>query len=317
MYVPDEVLDNQHFINYLDTTDEWIRTRSGILERRRVAPNESTSTMAAEAAKRALEAAGLAPTDLGLIVCATATGDCQFPATATFVQHALGADGVPAFDVNAACAGFLYGLCVGASMLSAQACKYALVIGAETLTRFVDPEDRATIVLFGDAAGAAILGPAENPDQSILYCDMGTDGSRAELIWVPAGGSRLPASQMTVAERLHFMRMKGREVYKFAVTKLQELIDNALTVTGLKPEDLKLVIPHQSNLRIIESARERLGLPPEKVAINIDRYGNTSAASVIMGLDECIRDGTLQRGDIVLMVGIGAGLTWGTAVVRL
>ncbi len=317
MYVPQEVLDNQHFVNYLDTTDEWIRTRSGIRERRRVAPNESTSTMAAEASRRALEAAGLSAKDLGIIVCATATGDCQFPATATFVQHALGADGVPAFDVNAACAGFLYGLCVAASMLNARACEYALVIGAETLTRFVDPEDRATIVLFGDAAGAAVLGPAENAGQSILYCDMGTDGSRAKLIWVPAGGSRLPASQMTVAERLHFMHMRGREVYKFAVNKLQELIDNALNVTGLKPEDLKLVIPHQSNLRIIESARERLGLPSEKVAINIDRYGNTSAASVIMGLDEGIRNGTLQRGDIVLMVGIGAGLTWSTAVVRL
>jgi 3-oxoacyl-[acyl-carrier-protein] synthase-3 len=317
MYVPKEVLDNKYFAERLDTSDEWIRTRSGILERRRCAPEESTSSMSTEAARRAIEMAGIAPTDLGLIVCATATGDYQFPATAAFIQHALGAEGVPAFDVNAACAGFLYGLCVGGSMLAAGAGEYALVIGAETLTRFVDPEDRATVVLFGDAAGAAVLGRSTGGEQSILYCDMGSDGSRAKLIWVPGGGSKLPTSQMTVDERLHFMHMKGREVYKFAVTKLQELIDNALTVTGLKPDDLKLVIPHQSNLRIIESARERLGLPPEKVAINIDRFGNTSAASVIMSLDEGLRDGTLQRGDLVLMVGIGAGLTWSTAVIRL
>ena len=316
-YVPEEVLDNQYFVDRLDTTDEWIRTRSGILERRRAAPEETTSTMAAEAAKRALEQAGLSPQDLGVIICATATGDCQFPATATFVQRHLGADGVPAFDVGAACAGFLYATSVAASMLSSGGCKYALVIGAELLTRFVDSEDRATVVLFGDAAGAAVLGPAEEPHQKILYCDIGCKGEGADLIWVPAGGSKLPASEMTVAERLHFMRMKGREVYKFAVTKMHALIDNALAVTGLKPDDLKLVIPHQSNLRIIESARERLGLPREKIAINIDRYGNTSSASVIVSLDEGLRDGTLQKGDIVLLVAIGAGLVWGTAVVRL
>jgi len=337
-YVPEEVLDNQYFIDRLDTTDEWIRTRSGIRERRRAAPEETTSTMAAEAGRRALEQAGLSANDLGVIICATATGDCQFPATATFVQKHLGVDGIPAFDVGAACAGFLYATAIGASMLSAGSCKYALVIGAELLTRFVDPEDRATVVLFGDAAGAAVLGPADKPQQKILYCDIGCKSEGVELIRIPAGGSRLPASKMTVEERLHYMQMRGREVYKFAVTKLHELIDmqmrgrevykfavtklhelidNALAVTGLKPDDLKLIIPHQSNLRIIESARERLGLPREKVAVNIDRYGNTSSASVIVTLDEGLRDGTLQRGDIVLLVAIGAGLVWGTAVVRL
>lgn len=316
-YLPQEVLDNKYFADYLDTTEEWIRTRTGILERRRAAADETTSTMAARAARSALENAGVSANELGVIICATATGDCPFPATAAFIQRELGADGVAAFDISAACAGFLHGTCVAAGLMTAKACKYALVVGAETLTRFVDPEDRGTVVLFGDAAGAAVLGPSTNPQQSILYCDMGCKGSGAELIWVPAGGSRLPASEMTVAERLHFMRMKGREVYKFAVTKIQELIDNALKETGLKPDNLKLVIPHQSNRRIIESARERLGLPPEKVAVNIDRYGNTSAASVIISLDEALRDGTLQRGDIVLMVAIGAGLTWSTAVVRL
>ena len=173
------------------------------------------------------------------------------------------------------------------------------------------------VVLFGDAAGAAILSRAADSKQAILYRDMGCDGTRAKLIWLPAGGSRLPASEMTVAERLHFMHMRGREVYKFAVTKMQELIDNALAVTGLKPDALKLIIPHQSNLRIIESVREKLGLPPEKMSVNIDRYGNTSAASVIVSLDEARRDGTLQPGDLVLMVAIGSGLTWGTMLVRL
>jgi 3-oxoacyl-[acyl-carrier-protein] synthase-3 len=317
MYAPEEVLTNQYFVDYLDTSDEWIVARTGIRERRRVAPNDLTSTMAAEAARLALENAGLTAKDIGLIICATATGDCQFPATAAFIQNLLGIENIPAFDVNAACAGFLYGVSVTAGLLTTGGCEHALVIGAETLTRFTDPEDRATAVLLGDAAGAAILSRAESPEQAILYCDMGCDATRVQHIWVPAGGSRLPASQMTVAERLHYMKMKGQEVYKFAVTKMHALVDNALAVTGLAPEDLKLVIPHQSNLRIIESVRKRLGLPREKMAVNIDRFGNTSAASVIMSLDEGRRDGTLQPGDIVLMVAIGAGLTWGTAVIRL
>ena len=192
-----------------------------------------------------------------------------------------------------------------------------LVVGAEILTRSADPQDRTTIVLFGDAAGAAVLERSSSASQGILYYDMGCDGTRAEHIWVPAGGSWLPTSETTVAERLHYIRMKGREVYKFAVIKLQQLIDHALEATNLTPDDLKLVIPHQSNLRIIESARVRMGLPKEKVAINIDRYGNTSAASVILSLDEARRDGTLQAGDIVLLVAIGAGLTWSTMIIRL
>lgn len=316
-YVPDEVVTNDHFAGYLDTSDEWIVTRTGIRERRRAAPNQSTSSLATEASRIALEDAGLSAADLDLIICATATGDCQFPATAAFVQGALGAEGVPAFDINAACAGFIYAAITAAGYLGVGPCKNALVIGAETLTRFADPEDRGTVILFGDAAGAAVLSKAANPGQGILYHDMGCDGSRAEHIWVPAGGSRLPASETTVAERLHYLRMRGREVFKFAVTKMQELIDHALTVTGLTPDDLKLVIPHQSNFRIIESVRKRMGLPPEKIAINIDRFGNSSAASVIMSLDEACRDGTLQPGDLVLLVAIGAGLTWGTMVIRL
>jgi 3-oxoacyl-[acyl-carrier-protein] synthase-3 len=316
-YVPDAVLNNQHFTDYLDTSDEWIMTRTGIRERRRAAPEEWTSTMAEKAARNALEDAGLQPSDLDLIICATATSDCPLPSTAAFIQAALGAEEIPAFDVNAACAGFLYGAVTAASFISSGMYERVLVVGAEILTRAADPQDRTTIVLFGDAAGAAILERSSSTEQGILYFDMGCDGTRAEHIWVPAGGSRLPTSETTVAERLHYIRMKGREVYKFAVNKLQQLIDNALETTNLTPDDLKLVIPHQSNLRIIESARVRMGLPKDKIAVNIDRYGNTSAASVILSLDEARRDGTLQAGDIVLLVAIGAGLTWSTMIIRL
>ena len=317
MYVPDEVLTNQYFADYLDTTDEWIVTRTGIRERRRAAPNEYTSTMSIKAAEQALENAGITAEEIDLIICATATPDCPVPATAPFIQAGLGARQVPAFDVSAACAGFVHALIVAVGLMQTGLYKRPLVIGAETLTRYADPEDRSMIILFGDGAGAAVLGEAENDEQGILYFEAGCDGTRAEDIWAPAGGSRLFTSEATVAERLQFLRMRGREVYKFAVVKLQELIDRALTETGLAPDDLKLVIPHQSNFRIIDSARQRLGLPPEKFAVNIDRYGNTSAASVIMNLDEARRNGTLQPGDHVLLVGIGAGLVWGVVVMRL
>ncbi|MGB2986803.1 MAG: beta-ketoacyl-ACP synthase III [Phycisphaerae bacterium] len=316
-YVPEHVLTNRHFENYLDTSNEWIVTRTGIRERRRVAPDECTSTMSINAAQRALEDAGMTADEIDVIICATATPDCPTPATASFIQVGLGAKDIPAFDVGAACAGFIHAMIVAVGLMNVGLYKRPLVIGAETLTRFADPQDRNMIVLFGDAAGAAILAPAENSGQGILYCDMGCDGTRTRDICAPAGGSRLPTSETTVAERLQFLRMRGREVYKFAVLKMQKLISNAMTQAGLTPDDLKLVIPHQSNLRIIESVSERVGLPMEKFAVNIDRYGNTSAASVILSLDEARRDGTLQTGDHVILVAIGAGLCWGTMVLRL
>lgn len=316
-YVPERVITNQYFVDRLDTSEEWIITRTGIRERRFAAEHESTSTLATEAARRALDDAGLTVDDIDVIICATATGDHPFPATATLIQAQLGAKEIPAFDVGAACAGFLHAATVAAGFLGAGIYKRALVVGAETLSRYGDPEDRRTVILFGDGAGAAILGPAQRPDQGILYCEMGCEGTRADHIMVPAGGSRLPTSQNTVAERLHYLTMKGREVYKFAVVKMQRLIDNALSVTSLEPDDLTLIIPHQSNLRIIESVRNRLGLPPEKMTVHIDRFGNTSAASVPMGLDEGRRSGKLKEGDLVLMVAIGAGLTWATMLVRL
>jgi 3-oxoacyl-[acyl-carrier-protein] synthase-3 len=206
---------------------------------------------------------------------------------------------------------------VAAGFIASGMYKTVLVVGAETLSRFLDPDDRATVILLGDGAGAAVLTRPVNPEQGVLYSKLGCDGSKTKLIWVPGGGSLVPASATTVAERLHYMHMKGREVYKFAVTKMQEMIDEALNDTGLRPDDLKLVIPHQSNLRIIESVREKLGLPREKVVVNIDRYGNTSAASVPIALDEARRSGQLKPGDHILMLALGAGLVWGTMIVRL
>jgi 3-oxoacyl-[acyl-carrier-protein] synthase-3 len=317
MYVPQEVLTNQYFADYLDTSEDWILTRTGIRERRRAAPDECTSTLAVKAAQEAIDDAGISLDDIDVLICATATGDCSFPATAAYVQAKLGASEIPAFDVGAACAGFLYGCAVASGFLVSGLYERALVIGAETLTRFTDYEDRSTAVLFGDAAGAAVLARSADPETAILYWDLGCEGSRADHICAPAGGSRLPASKTTVAERLHYLHMRGREVYKFAVLKMQQLVEHALEVTGLTPDDLKLVIPHQSNMRIIESVREKLGLPMEKMAVNIDRYANTSAASIPTALDTARRDGTLQKGDLVLMVAIGAGLTWSTMLVRL
>lgn len=316
-YVPETVRTNQHFAQYLDTSDEWIVSRTGIRERRVVSPGEATSTLAARAAREALSNANLAIDDVDVIICATATGDHGFPATATLVQQALGAKSIPAFDVNGACAGFLFALTVGSTMLVSGMYRRVLVIGAESLTRFSDFKDRATGVLFGDAAGAAVLAMSDDDSHQIVYSHLGTDGKRAKLIWLPAGGAALPASERTVAERLHFLHMNGREVYKFAVIKMKQLIDDALTATGLTPDDLKLVIPHQSNLRIIESVQQKMGLPPEKISVNIDRYGNTSAASIPMALDEARRKGVVQSGDLILMVAIGAGITWAAMIIRL
>jgi len=316
-YVPSTVVTNEHFVRYLDTSDEWIVTRTGIKERRKAAPNEFTSTLAVHAARDALANARLQIKDIDIIICATATGDYQFPSTAAVVQGELGSGTIPAMDVGAACSGFLYGTATAAAMIGAGLYRRAMVVGAEALTRFTDYEDRSTAVLFGDGAGAAILEKSPAADQGILYFEMGCDGTRADHIYVVAGGSRMPASPTTTAERLHFLRMKGREVYKFAVVKMQDLIDRALAATGLTPEDIKLVIPHQSNLRIIESVQERMGLPREKIVVHIDRYGNTSAASVIMGLHEARISGQVKQGDHVLMIAIGAGLVWCVMVARL
>ncbi len=294
-------------------------SRTGIRERRWAPKEQATSDLGAEAAKVALADAGMTISDIGIIICATATGDHAFPSTATFIQDKLGGHGIPAFDVGAACAGFLYGSTVAAGFINGGQYKTALVIGAETLSRFADPQDRSTCILFGDAGGAAVWSratPADG-DRGIIYCELGADGSKTDLICFPAGGSRLYASQMTVDERLHYLRMKGREVFKYAVLKMEEVIDRALQTLNITPADLRFVIPHQSNLRIIESMRERMQLPREKMAINIDQYGNTSAASILLSLDAARRAGQIHEGDLVLFVAIGAGLAWGTMVIRV
>lgn len=316
-YVPERVVTNDFFAQYLDTTDEWISSRTGIHARRWAAPDEFTSTLGAHAARRALENAEMDVGEIDLIICATATGDCPVPSTACYIQDQIGATGVPAFDVSAACAGFMYGSTVAAGLVQAGLYKNIMVVGAETLSRFSDPQDRSMGILFGDAAGAAIWSKTDDPDRGIQYIEMGADGSKTEHIWIPAGGSRLPASETTVAERLHFLRMKGREVFKFAVIKMQECIDRALDTLNITPDDLKLLIPHQSNARIIRATQERMGLPVEKVVLNIAQYGNTSSASIPLGLDHARRTGQLVEGDLVLLIAIGAGLAWSTIVVRM
>lgn len=316
-FAPEGVMTNDDFAAYLDTTDQWITQRTGIKTRHKAGKNESTVTIAAEAGRRAIENAGLTPRDIDLLVVCTATPEMPIPSTACILQHELGLRKVPAFDLAAACSGLLYGMIVVGNMLCADSYQNALIVGAETLTRFLDYEDRTTCVLFGDGAGAVVLSPSPDPERGFLYTHLGADGSMWDYIWTPAGGAREPATLRTVNEKLHFIRMRGRELYKVAVVKMQSLIDTALKKTNLTADDLALIIPHQSNLRIIESFRSRLNLPPEKVAVNIDRYGNTSAASIGLALDEGLRNGKLKQGDLVLLVAFGAGVTWATIVVRL
>ncbi len=316
--LPEKVLPNQFFIDRLDTTDEWIRERTGILERRIVVEGESTATLAAAAAKKAIADARLSPADIDMIIVATITPECFFPSTACFVQQALGVPPIPSFDLAAACSGFIYAFMNATFLLQGGHYRNILIIGAETMSRITDYEDRSTCILFGDGAAAAVLSATSDPDgPAVLHYQLKAEGSGTTMLTVPAGGSRVPASTMTVNERLHYIKMQGREVYKLAVKRNLELIDSALSESGVSAEEISLVIPHQSNLRIIESARLRLGLPPERVFTNIQRYGNTSAASIPLGLDECRESGRIKAGDLVLLVAFGAGLTWGSILIRI
>ena len=237
------------------------------------------------------------------------------PASACWLQGELGARNTPAVDINAACAGLTYAIAHSAMFIDCGAYRNVLVVGAETLSRFTDYEDRTTCVLFGDAACALVMSRSDDPNRGVIYQTLGTDGTKADYIWAPAGGAALPTSEMTLREKLHLIKMRGREVYKFAVVKFNQLVEKMLDETGLKPEQIDRIVPHQSNLRIIESVREKLGLSEDKFVVNIDRYGNTSAASVGLALDEARRDGRIKEGDLVLMIALGAGLTWGPDVV--
>lgn len=316
-HVPRQVVTNEDFTKRLDTSDEWIAQRTGIRERRIAGPGESTLTLSVAASRQALAEAGLRPDQIDLIVHATITPDHQLPSTACELQAELGCSWIPAFDIVAACSGFVYALVSAAQFIDCGMATNVLVLGSETLTRITDMEDRGTAVLFGDGGGAAILRPSKDPDRGILAARLGADGGRAKAVWVPAGGSAEPASVRTVNERLHYMKMKGREIYKFAVVQMHSLVKETAEDVGIGLDELALVIPHQSNLRIIESAAARLGLPMEKVSINIDRFGNTSAASIPLALHEARATGRIKAGDLVMLVGFGAGLTWGSALMRI
>jgi len=314
---PARIVTNDEFSKQVDTSNEWIVQRTGIRERRLAAPEESTLTMATGAASAALADARLTPADLDLIVVATITPEHQLPATACELQAVLGCRWIPAFDLAAACSGFVWGFISAAQYVVSGMADTALVVGSECLSRITDPQDRGTCILFGDAAGAAVIRRARDSARSVLAVRMGADGHRGMLIHVPAGGSREPATLRTVNERLHYMRMQGREVYKFAVTQMQAIIAETCADAGVRVADLALVVPHQSNLRIIESACGKAGVPMDKVVINIDRYGNTSAASVAVAFHEAREAGRVKPGDLVMLVAFGAGLTWGSVLLRV
>ena len=314
-YVPGRVLTNDELSRMVDTSDEWIRTRTGIRERHVAEDGETTASTAIQAARQALEVAGLHPAQLDLIIVATVTPDYIFPAAACLVQDALGATHAAAFDLSAGCSGFVYGLSIAAHLVSAGVYRTALVIGAETLSRITDWTDRDTCVLFGDGAGAVLLQAGED-EGGVLATTLGADGSGGDLLRLPAGGSRNPASHQTVAEGLHFIQMKGREVFRFAVRVMPAATQQVLEMAGLSLADLNLLIPHQANQRIIEAAARALDLPAEAVYSNLERYGNTSAASIPIALSEAVEEGRIQPGDLVVCVGFGAGLTWGAAAIR-
>ncbi len=316
-FVPEQTLTNDHFASYLDTSDEWIVQRTGIRKRHKAGPGESTSTIAAEACRRAVTDAGMDLQDIDLLILCTATPDMPIPSTSCILKHQLGIEEAASFDISAACSGLVYGMVVAGQMLTTGLFKNALVCGAEVLTRYCDPEDRSTCILFGDGAGAVVMSKSPDPERGFLYNNLGADGSKWDFIWMPAGGTREPISQKVVDERLHYIRMRGRDVYKIAVTKMQRMVDDALAACGLEPNELSMAIMHQSNLRIIESVRTRLKLPPEKVAVNIDEYGNTSAASIGLALDAARKDGRVKEGDLILLMAFGAGVTWGTIIARM
>jgi 3-oxoacyl-[acyl-carrier-protein] synthase-3 len=311
--IPERRVTNADLERRVDTSDEWIVARTGILERRAAGPDESTATLAADAGAAALKSAGLAPDDVDLLVVATATPEQPVPPTSAFVQERIGLT-CGAFDVGAACAGFVYGLVVGAGLLEGGGLRSVLVIGAETLTRIVDPDDRSTCVLFGDGAAGVVLMPSQHP--GLLAWDLGCDGSAAGLLEVPAGGSRRPATAETVAAGEHFLRMDGAEVFRRAVRAVVGSAEAALGRAGLTPADVDVFVPHQANRRIVDAAASRLGIATDRVVVNLDRYGNTSAASIPLALAEAADGGRIRDGDIVLLSGFGAGMTWASAVLR-
>ncbi len=314
-YVPEKVLTNFDLQKMVDTSDEWIRSRTGIRERRVASEEEATSDLAIEASRKAMEDAGVAPEELDLVIAATNTPDMMFPATACLVQDRLGAKNAGAFDLLAGCTGFIYGMSVASQFIMSGTSKTVLVVGAETLTRIINWKDRNTCVLFGDGAGAVVMRPVP-AGKGVLSVELGSDGSGGDLLKLPAGGSKMPASPETVASGMHYVHMHGREVFKFAVRTMEEGSTRVLSKAGLDKEDIDYLIPHQANIRIIELAARKMNLPMERVAVNVDRYGNTSTASIPIALEESLRAGKIKDGDNVIMIGFGAGLTWAGLLIR-
>jgi 3-oxoacyl-[acyl-carrier-protein] synthase III len=314
-YVPEKVITNADLEKMVETSDEWITTRTGIKERRIAGENEYTSDMAAQAALRAMQRGNITADQIDLIIVATITPDMMFPATACLVQNKIGARRAAAFDVEAACSGFMYALEIGQQFIMSRTYETVLVIGAEKLSTIVDWKDRNTCVLFGDGAGAAILQHRKDAHGLLTAC-MGAEGDKAELLCMPGGGSRCPATPESVASGLHFLRMDGKETFKSAVTAMYTAGKEALRRCEIDISQIKCVIPHQANRRIIDAVGERLGVQPDQVFVNLDKYGNTSAASVAIALDEAVQQGRIQRGDLVLLVVFGAGLTWAAAVIE-
>ena len=307
-FTPEKILTNKDLEKIVDTTDEWIKTRTGMSERHIADEKSATSDLASEAAKNAMRSAGVKPEELDLLIVGTITPDKIFPSTACFVQKNIGAVNAAAFDVSAACSGFIYGLTMANSMIANGQAKTALVIGAETLTKYVDWKDRSTCVLFGDGAGAVVLKAWEGTT-GVLSSYIWSDGTKVGLLEIPGGGTREP-------EGTRFIKMEGNEVFKNAVKGMEKCIDKALEKANLEYQDVSLFIPHQANLRIIESIAKRMKLPAEKVFINLEKYGNTSAASIPIALDEANKSGRIKKGDIVLVVAFGAGLTMGAAIIK-
>ncbi|MCZ6696667.1 MAG: ketoacyl-ACP synthase III [Acidobacteria bacterium] len=313
--LPEKILTNADIERMVDTSDEWITSRTGIRERRVASADEYMSTFATRAAEEALRSAGMKGSDLDVLICATVTPDMPLPATACFVQKNLGARRAAAFDISAGCSGFIYGLAVADGLLATGGRQNVLLIGAELLSKFVDWKDRSTCVLFGDGAGAVIMSSGEEP-HGVLSVAMHSDGRMADFIYVPGGGTREPTSERTVAERRHYIRMRGNETFKMAVRSMEETSREVLRDAGLEANDVNLFIPHQANRRIIDAVGSRLGFREDQVFVNIERVGNTSAASIPVALDEAVRAGRVQEGDILLFAAFGTGLTWGAAVCK-
>lgn len=315
-HAPDKILTNADLEKMVETSDAWIRERTGIVERRIAAPHEASSDIALVAAENALSNAGITAAELDLIIVATVTPDAPLPSCAAYVQAKLGAKNAFAFDLVAACAGSLYAMSVADQFVKTGKVKRALVIGVELLSRIVDWSDRNTCVLFGDAAGAMVLGPGDDADRGILSTHLYLDGTAAGILHIPGGGTRMPASPEVLEQKLNKVHMNGREVYKFAVRALTDAVRTALAENGLQASQVDHVVAHQANLRIIEAVMQRLELPMERCHLNLARYGNTSSASVPMTLDEANRAGLLAPGDVIAMMAIGAGMAWGSAIVR-